>query len=136
MVAQILCIFISSEPSDFLISYFSRGCSLSFNAFFGYLFRCFQFEEAPPGWHIFSIQVVWEELIMISNRINKILKEIPWNNRISKTIKKKRWEKQKLNFSVVTEIQSIHLEVKVILGIWLYYIKSTSKMNQTVENYN
>ena len=65
-----------------------------------------------------------------------MLKEIPWSNRISKTVKKKRWEKHELNFSVVTEIQSIHLEIKVILGIWLYYISSTSNMNQTVENYN
>ena len=71
MVAQILCISIScafpDSQNDFLISYFSRGCSLNFNAFPGCLFGCFQFEEAPPGLLIFSIQVVWEELIMISN---------------------------------------------------------------------
>ena len=53
MVAQILCISISREPNDFLISYFSRGCSLSFNAFPGCLFGCFQFEEAPPELLIF-----------------------------------------------------------------------------------
>ena len=34
---------------------------------------------------------------------------------------------------MVTEIQSIHLEVQVILGIWLDYIGSTSKMVQTDE---
>ena len=35
MVAQILCISISSETNYFLISYFSRGCSLSVNLFLG-----------------------------------------------------------------------------------------------------
>ena len=85
MVAQILCISISGEPDDFLISYSSRGCSLKFNAFPRFLFGCFQFQEAPHllGYLFFPSGL---RRITYDFQTSKILKEIAWSNIISKAV--------------------------------------------------